>query len=126
MVSLRSKKQTVVARFSAEAEYRAMAYTTCELLWFKQFLDELIFPSSEALIMFYDNRVAINITSNPFFYVYKDRVFVIFFDIMYTKNIVTMYLKSNDQLADMIMKVISRAQLDVFNKLGLIYIFALA
>ena len=32
LVSWKSKKQSVVARSSAEAEYRAMAHTTCELL----------------------------------------------------------------------------------------------
>ena len=33
LVTWRSKKQTVVARSSAEAEYRAMAHTASEMLW---------------------------------------------------------------------------------------------
>ena len=32
LVTWRSKKQDVVSRSSAEAEYRAMAQTTCEML----------------------------------------------------------------------------------------------
>lgn len=38
MVSSTSKKQVIVARNSTEAEYRALALVTSELLWFKQLL----------------------------------------------------------------------------------------
>lgn len=41
LVTCKSKKQTVVARSSAEAEYRAMAHTACELIWLKTLLSEL-------------------------------------------------------------------------------------
>ena len=40
LVIWRSKKQSVVAGSSAEAEYRAMAHTTCELTWLKTVLQE--------------------------------------------------------------------------------------
>ena len=35
LVTWRSKKQDVVSRSSAEAEYRGMAHTTCEMMWLK-------------------------------------------------------------------------------------------
>ena len=41
LVTWRSKKQSVVARSSAEAEYRAMAHGVCELLWLQTFLRDL-------------------------------------------------------------------------------------
>ena len=41
LVTWRSKKQSVVARSSAEAEFRAMAQGMCELLWVQIILSDL-------------------------------------------------------------------------------------
>ncbi|RVX07328.1 Retrovirus-related Pol polyprotein from transposon RE1 [Vitis vinifera] len=41
LVTWRSKKQSVVARSSAEAEYRALAQGICEGIWIKRVLSEL-------------------------------------------------------------------------------------
>ena len=35
-VTWRSKKQDIVSRSSAEAEYRVMAHTACEMMWLKK------------------------------------------------------------------------------------------
>ncbi|KAJ7963920.1 Retrovirus-related Pol polyprotein from transposon TNT 1-94 [Quillaja saponaria] len=52
LVSWKSKKQTVVARSSAESEYRAMTHTTTELVWLKNLLDELGFQHSQPMELF--------------------------------------------------------------------------
>ena len=62
MISGKSKKQSIVARSSAEAEYKAMASATCELVWLKQLLKELQFG------VLCDNQASLHISSNPVFH----------------------------------------------------------
>jgi hypothetical protein len=45
LMTWRSKKQSVVALSSVEAEFKAMAKEICEVLWLKKLLTELGYPS---------------------------------------------------------------------------------
>ncbi|XP_070677910.1 uncharacterized mitochondrial protein AtMg00810-like [Malus domestica] len=68
LVTWKSKKQTVVARSSVEAEYRAMAATACELIWLKILLTDLGCVNNEHMSLFCDNQAAMHIASNPVFH----------------------------------------------------------
>ena len=61
LVTWRSKKQTVVARSSAKAEFRAMANGICELLWLQRVLEELKKPINLPMKLYCDNKAAISI-----------------------------------------------------------------
>uniref|UniRef100_A0A2N9IYX8 CCHC-type domain-containing protein n=1 Tax=Fagus sylvatica TaxID=28930 RepID=A0A2N9IYX8_FAGSY len=67
-ISWRTKKQTTVARSSAEAEYRAMAVTTCELTWLKQLLADFGISHPEPFSLHCDNQSALHIAHNPVFH----------------------------------------------------------
>lgn len=69
-VSWRTKKQSVVARSSAEAEYRAMASSVCEIIWLRWLLCDLGAKQSDATVLMCDNNVARHIAANP---VYHER-----------------------------------------------------
>uniref|UniRef100_A0A2N9FUY7 Reverse transcriptase Ty1/copia-type domain-containing protein n=2 Tax=Fagus sylvatica TaxID=28930 RepID=A0A2N9FUY7_FAGSY len=68
LISWRSKKQSVVARSSTEAEYRALADTTAELLWLRWLLQDLGIDCSTAVLIQCDNQSAIQIAHNDVFH----------------------------------------------------------
>jgi hypothetical protein len=65
LVTWQSKKQSMVARFSAGAEFRAIAHGVCEILWLKILLKELGFDSKDSVRLYCDNKAAISIAHNP-------------------------------------------------------------
>ena len=67
-ISSRSKKQTVVARSSTEAEYRALAATTAKLIWLHWLLQDLGVDCSTTTKLHCDNRSAIQIAHNDAFH----------------------------------------------------------
>ena len=99
LVTWRSKKQAVVARSSAEVEYRGMSLTTCELKWIKNLLRELHVKLNELLIMFCDNQAAAHIAKNP---LYHERTKHIELDCHFIREVVmkgevcTPYIKSTE------------------------------
>ena len=68
LISWRSKKQMAVARSSNEAEYRALAATTAELIWLRWLLQDLCVNCSTASKLHCDNRSAIQIAHNDVFH----------------------------------------------------------
>ncbi|CAL1403239.1 unnamed protein product [Linum trigynum] len=67
-VSWRTKKQQVVARSSAEAEYRAMATTISEIIWLRTLLRDLGVPVPDPTRLYCDNQAALHIANNPVFH----------------------------------------------------------
>jgi len=68
LFSWKSKKQNIVARSSAEAEYRAMTSTTCELIWLKHLLKKLHFGEVNQMTLICDNQTTLHISSNSIFH----------------------------------------------------------
>ena len=128
LVTWRSKKQSVVARSSAEAEYRAMAHGACEILWLKKILEELKRPLEMPVKLYCDNKVAITIAHNP---VHHDRTKHVEIDIHFIKDkleasIICMpFVSTTQQIADILTKGLFRSSFEfLISKLGMIDIYA--
>jgi hypothetical protein len=122
VVSWRSKKQHVVARSSAEAEYRAMASAACEMIWLRGLLADLGFPTSLPMTLFCDNQAAMHIAANPVFHERTKRIEVDchFIRHQVQNNVIqTAYTRSHDELADVFTKILPSTQFHrLLSKLG--------
>lgn len=112
LVTLRSKKQNVVARSSSEAEYHAIAKTVCELFWIRNLLQELRFSPNKPIVMYCDNQAAIYIASN---HVFHERIKHIEIDCRVIKDatisgaLCTPYVRYQDQVGDIFTKVLRKS-----------------
>ncbi|KAK3012421.1 hypothetical protein RJ639_010652 [Escallonia herrerae] len=129
LVTWRSKKQSVVSRSSAEAEFRAIALSICEGMWLKRLLEELKITCEGSIKVFCDNQASINIAKNP---VHHDRTKHVEIDRHFIREkieggiIQMVYIPSSHQTADILTKALPKVNFDNLNsKLGMINIYSL-
>ncbi|RVW97655.1 Retrovirus-related Pol polyprotein from transposon TNT 1-94 [Vitis vinifera] len=127
LVTWRSKKQSVVARSSAEAEFRAMAHGICEGMWLQRILKELGIISNSTMTVLCDNKATISIAKNP---VQHDRTKHVEIDHHFIKEkleggtIRLMYIPSSRQTADILIKALPKATYkNMKSKLGMLDIY---
>ena len=65
LVTWRSKKQSVVAKSSTEAEFRALSKGIDEAMWIKYILDDLKIMYKSPIIIRCDNKSAISLAHDP-------------------------------------------------------------
>ncbi|CAL1357403.1 unnamed protein product [Linum trigynum] len=124
LVSWKSKKQTTISRSSCEDEYRALAYTTCELQWLLYLLQDFQISHPQPATLYCDNQSAIYIAENQTFHertkhIELDCHFVR--EKLLNRTIKVLHVSSTHQLADLFTKALSPAPFSfLLSKLGVL------
>jgi hypothetical protein len=112
-IAWKSKKQAAISCSSAEAELRALATTTAEIIWLRWLLADLGVTCDTSTPLLCDNLSAIQIDHDPVKYELTKHIGV---DASFTrshcqqKTIDLQYVPSESQLADFFTKAQTRAQ----------------
>jgi len=110
-----SKKQTVVAQSTAEAEYVALAKCANQAVWLRKVMADLMVPQTSPTTIFCDNKAAIAIVKNP---VLHDRTkhFKIKFhairQLQLEGEIEVDFCNTDDQVADIFTKSFTRVRFE--------------
>ncbi|GKC08864.1 ribonuclease H-like domain-containing protein [Tanacetum coccineum] len=117
LLSWSSKRQVILSRSSAEAEYRGVANAVAETCWLRNLLRELHTPLSTATLVYCDNVSAVYLSSNP---VQHQRTKHIEIDIHFVRDLVAaghirvLHVPSRYQYADVFTKGLPTVLFDEF------------
>ena len=122
-ISWKTKKQPTISCSSAEAEYCALAITTCELKWLRGLLFTLGVHHPTPVRIYSDSQSALYIAQNP---VFHERTKHIEVDCHFIRDeicrgtIHPTYVPTTHQLADILPKVLGKHQfVQLLAKLGI-------
>lgn len=110
LVSWKSKKQSVVSRSSAKAEYRAIVNTCCNIVWLTRLLADFLISVSSPVPLYCVNASAIHLARNL---VFHERTKHVELDCHFVRQQVSSGLisscsiASTNQPADILMKPLS-------------------
>lgn len=116
-ISWSSRKQQVVSKSTAEAEYRSLAYVTAEMVWIQSLLSELSAPIKTKALVWCDNVAAVSVAGNP---VMHSKFKHVELDLFFVREKVASgilqvgHVPSQDHIADVLTKPLSEGLVTKF------------
>ena len=120
VITWSSKKQATVALSTSEAEYVAATSATCQAIWLRRVLAELQQEQEGPTEIFCDNKATISMTRNPTFHSRTKHIELrhhFIRDLVANEEIVLKYCSTNEQLADILTKTLSKEKFCYFRGL---------
>ena len=117
LISWCARKQTTVSRSSTEAEYKALANATAEMMWVQKLLQELKVPHPPAARLWCDNLGAKYLSANPIFHARTKHIEIDFHFVrerVAQKLLDIRFINTGDQLADGFTKPMSAYKMKKF------------
>ena len=117
MISWFSRKQSSVDLSIVEAEYIATCYASCEAIWLRKLMSGLFNLELDTTVILCDNQSCIKMTENPVFHDRSKQIEIRYFylrDMTQKGAIKLQYVSTDEHVADVLMKLLSRVKLEYF------------
>jgi histone deacetylase 1/2 len=115
LISWSARKQATVSRSSTEAEYRAMANATAEIIWVQSLLRELGIRSPPTARLWCDNIGATYLSANPVFHARTKHIEIDYHFVrehVAQKLLHVRLIRTGDQVADGFTKPLTTQKLE--------------
>jgi histone deacetylase 1/2 len=112
-----ARKQATMSRSSTEAEYKALANVTAEMIWVEALLIELGVKLKEKSNLWCDNLSATFLCANPIFHARTKHIEIDFYFLrerVANNQLAIWFISSNDKVANGFTKALPVNKLDEF------------
>ncbi|MCO5597759.1 hypothetical protein L7F22_051841 [Adiantum nelumboides] len=118
-ISWLNKKQPIVTTSSCEIEYMLVFTAMVECVWLRRLMDDLGVGQDTASTIYTDSQSELAIARNPVFHVRTKHIEVHYHYVrkkLSTREISLAYVPTQDNLADLFTKALSREKFEAFRK----------